>query len=83
MITNKLHDVPDHLCTHCSQLWKGECRAYQKPQSIDERLNRRNSRPLCETEGKVRKSRKVLREMSKSGAEMFAECLPGGQKKEG
>lgn len=53
MITHKLYDVPDHLCTHCSQLWMGECRAYQDPHSEDERLSRKGSKPLCEV-GKVK-----------------------------
>lgn len=51
MVTNKTHDVPDHLCTHCSQLWLGECRAYEAPHTNDERLKRRESRPLCEVGG--------------------------------
>lgn len=51
MIANKIHDVPDRLCSRCSQLWKGDCRANQEPESVEEGLNRRNSRPLCGPDG--------------------------------
>jgi len=35
-IKNKIRDVSDELCVHCTQAWEGECRAYLVPHSKEE-----------------------------------------------
>lgn len=40
MIKHKIRKVPDSVCEKCTQLWEGECRAFEVPHSRAERTSR-------------------------------------------
>lgn len=47
MIENKIRSVDDSTCDRgCPQLWQGECRAFQMPQTTAERLHRAIPYPI-------------------------------------
>lgn len=41
MIRGKIRNVQDAVCKGCSQLWNGECRAFQMPHSDEEYEHRK------------------------------------------
>lgn len=55
MIEYKIKNVPDHVCTHCSQCWMGECRAYMAPHSEVERMKREGGKAACGGDGELEK----------------------------
>jgi len=46
-VRNKIADVPDELCRECPLYWEGECRAFEIPQSDEERARRATGMPKC------------------------------------
>ena len=47
MINNKIVQVVDSTCLRCKQMWEYECRAFERPDSRAEKLNRLKGGALC------------------------------------
>ena len=55
MVKYKIKSVPDEICEGCSQNWQEECRAYNMPQSKEERKQRKQGNSVnCDGDPRVK-----------------------------